>query len=115
MKQTKSGMSPDNCCNGKVRFESFKRAQATASRSAHSKEDQMGAYHCVYCHGYHVAGHALKNRLRDKKPALSPQDRRKLDADGFDFHYMDAGERDYCREDALREQARQFPRKDEGC
>lgn len=41
-------------CDGKVRFDTFERANSTAARTRKSKHAQLSAYHCKGCGGWHV-------------------------------------------------------------
>ncbi len=58
-------MTAAESCAGKVRFETFSAAEATARKSRRSKNaSRQTPYRCTICGGFHVGTHKLGRDVR---------------------------------------------------
>jgi hypothetical protein len=55
-------------CEGKIRFNTFSRAKATAKKSAQRHEGKYTAYPCRLCGGFHIGSHI--GRPKDARKTL---------------------------------------------
>lgn len=53
-------------CEGKRRWDGFTEARNAASSAARNNGEAMAAYHCSFCHGFHIGGSRMEaGRLTD--------------------------------------------------
>jgi hypothetical protein len=55
-------------CKGKRRWDGFTEARNAASSAARNNGEAMAAYHCSFCHGFHIGGSRMEaGRLTDSR------------------------------------------------